>query len=133
MPKQKQTAGRKRFSPEEKAEAVRLLTEEQWTAKDVALHYNCSINAVQNWKAEYKSKDLLPRGTEPYSTEEYQESKSQQTTSSPKAVAPSFDAFVRKYWQDKAVDVLLMKQETSMEIVKHVNEALQYAYDNMQR
>ncbi|MCL2006001.1 MAG: transposase [Planctomycetaceae bacterium] len=127
MPKKAKT-GKRGFSAADKAEAMRLIYEEKWTAKDVALHFNCSANAVQNWKTQHKK--AKPAVFEEFEKDEYD---AEQDMVPVKTVKPvphvSFDAFVRAYWKERAVDVLLMEHAVSAEVTKYVNEALRYAYD----
>lgn len=49
------------------------------------------------------------------------------------AVDHSFEDFARTYWQEgtKAVDVLLMPEETGTLLVRHVNDALRYAWKTL--
>lgn len=70
----------------------------------------------------------------------FDESKQQAPSSKSTTPAPrktddelTFEAFARDYWQEgtKAVDVLLMPAEVSSLLVKHVNEALNYAWETL--
>jgi len=115
---------KKGFGTEQKTEAMRLI-QEGHTQKQVAAQVGCSVASLQSWKKQFATEKPSPRGAK------YEEPKDEVVKSQPSQVP--FDKFVRKYWEGRAVDVLLMESTVSSEIVKRVNEALRYAYDSLQR
>jgi len=128
----KKSVTKKGYPVKTRNEAMRLIFEEKLSMKEVAAQIGCSVNSLQTWKKHYKP--------------EKSESPVRKTTVQPKASQSqpknsvttsqiAFDDFVRNYWNEgtKAVDVLLLPQEISSDIVRYVNEALQYAYDQFRR
>jgi len=113
----------KGFPLKVKKEAMRLIVEEKLPMRTVAERIGCSVNSIQSWKKQYKAKKSKP--------------------STPKSVPPvkqstakiTYEEFVRDYWSGgtKAVDVLLLSPETGQEVVKYVNEALRFAYDQFHK
>ena len=130
MPKKKRK--HKGFTPEKKAEAVRLLQEGN-TLKQVAGQMRCSIAALQNWKKQFAEEaTVAPTRKAKYDAPKMEDVPKAEVAK-PLQARVSYEKFVRRYWEARAVDVLLMEPAVSSEIVKSVNEALRYAYDSLQQ
>ena len=129
---QKKKRKHKGFSPEKKAEAVRLLQEGS-TLKQVAGQVRCSVAALQTWKKQFAAAKTVASAREAKrevsKVEEVPKVEIAKPQSPPRV---PFEKFVRKYWEGRAVDVLLMDPAMSSEVVKCVNEALRYSYDSLQ-
>jgi transposase-like protein len=124
----KKKASRKEFTPEQREAAVQMLYDGS-SYKEVAAEVGCSIASLQVWRKQHvegrktKRKETAPANHTPVADP------------TPQPPAPthkvSFEKFVRKYWEKRAVDVVLMPPEKSAEVVKLINDTLQYAYDNL--
>jgi len=126
----KETSGKKTFSPETKAEALRLLSEEGYTLQQAADKIGCNVNSIQNWRAAAKSgkkksgkrvKKLKRR------------TKSASTTVHADTSHISFEEFVQGYWSKHkdAADVLQLPPDIAPKAVQYVNNVLRYAYDQL--
>ena len=129
---------RKRYSAKEKARAVKMLLDGQYTQKQVAEKFGCTVTSLVTWKKE------IENGSSETVQEESAETNGKGTAqcsldSGCSAKPPqkgTADDFVRKFWNKnyRAVDMLLNpKDVTPEEAVKLVNEALLYAYEHFQK
>jgi transposase-like protein len=124
----KKASVRKSFSPEIKAEALRLIREEGYTAKQAAEYAGCSTFSIQQWKA-----------TEPgaKSAKKSKRRKRKNVVKMTVGITPTekppitFDEFVQEYWNEceGASDVLRLPPDIMPKAVQYVNNVLQYAYD----
>ena len=154
-PKKKST--RHSFSPEVKAEALRLIREDGYTAKQAADYAGCSINAISNWKAaakkngngKAKSAKKIVEDTESAEPTVKAVKKPKKAGKKSKkvtkkaakvvsanvapccAAAVSFDEFVQGYWSEckGATAVLQLPPDLAPQAVEYVNNVLRYAYD----
>ena len=128
---QEMDANRKRYPVKVRKEAVRLLVEEKLSMKQAAERVGCSVNSIQAWKKKYQKSG---RSASPASK---RAAESVAIRRQPKEKEPqvTYEEFVRNYWNGgtKAVDVLLLPPEIGPEVIRYVNEALRYAYDQFQR
>jgi len=128
---------RKTFSEKEKEAAVNMLASGNLTNKLVAKKVGCSIATLQLWKKKYS-----PTGQDDWQDDEWDEEETDAVEEEMAeqcedccCAAKKGDAHdvMRKFWNKnyRAVDMLLSPREVSSEeVVKLVNEALQYAYDH---
>ena len=120
----KEASGRKIYSPEDKAEAIRLLSEEGYTLQQAADHIGCNVNSIQKWKTMAKSgkpgKKRRKKRTHAVKTAIAEPSQ-------------SFDEFVQDYWSGHkdAADVLQLPPDLAPKAVQYVNNVLRYAYDQL--
>ncbi|MCL2624386.1 MAG: transposase [Planctomycetaceae bacterium] len=128
--------GKKHFSAKAKKEAMRLLREEKLSYQQIADQIGCSVTTIKNWKAalpRFKKSSLNPTPTPMDSRRQPNDDKP--TTKREPQV--TYDDFVRGYWNGgggkRAVDVLLLPPEIGPEIVRYVNEALRYGYDQFSK
>jgi transposase-like protein len=147
MPKKK--AIKKSFTPEAKAETLRLIRDEGWTAKQAAELTGCSISAITLWKTEAKAGKFKVAakattngtGTAEPAVKSVKKGKKgkrrrKSTTKGTVATAPiakpsiTFDEFVQGYWKkcDGASDVLRLPPDIMPKAVQYVNNVLRYAY-----
>jgi len=126
-----------------------MLLQKGLTGSLVCERVGCSPASLQNWKKEYNdgkfSLDDLEEGSE-----EKEEEKEKETPppkpSKPKATAStttyqygyshpdtdiSQEAFVKKYWNKKTVSSMMQMPATIDDVVKLINHALEYAYDEL--
>ena len=147
----KKKANRYGFTPEIKAETLRLIRDENYTAKQAAAFAGCSLNAIQNWKADAKAGKIkvavkgTSNGAETAEPTVKAVKKAKKTkrrkrngiTKTTVATAPAekpsitFDEFVQGYWSecDGANDVLRLPADIMPKAVQYVNDVLRYAYD----
>jgi len=147
----KKKANRYGFTPEIKAETLRLIRDENYTAKQAAQYAGCSINAINDWKAAAKVGKIkvAAKGTsngaetaEPAvktvkKAKKTKRRKRNGITRTTVATAPAekpsitFDEFVQGYWSecDGANDVLRLPADIMPKAVQYVNDVLRYAYD----
>ena len=147
----KKTSVRKSFTVETKAEALRLIREEEYTAKQAAEQIGCSVQAIQQWKAAAKSGKIKiaakgnsngAKTTEPVvkSVKKAKKSKrrrrkgvAKQTVATVPTEKPqiTFDEFVQDYWHEypEATDILRLPPDLMPTAVQYVNNVLRYAYD----
>jgi transposase-like protein len=113
----------KNFTAAQKEAALEMLAEGS-TLKQTAENFGCSVASLQAWKKQYSSKPKAAvkhaEHTEPISPVE-----------KPKAQVP-FDKFVRKFWEKRAVELVMMDSAKRDEILDIVNEALRYSYEALQ-
>ena len=143
---------RNSFSPETKAEAMRLIFEEKYTAKQVAETIGCSTFSIQQWKAAAKKNGngkakAAKRTVEDTETVEPTVKKVKKTKKAGKkgkkvtkkaaqvvaaviAPAVSFDEFVQGYWSEckGATAVLQLPPDLAPQAVEYVNNVLRFAY-----
>jgi transposase len=117
---------KKSFTEAQREAAIETLAS-GWTLNETAKAFGCSVASLQSWKKQYRSK---PKTAAKQSVAEHPEPTA--TAEKPKAQVP-FDKFVRKFWEKRAVDMLLMESAKRDEILSIVNEALQYAHDTLQK
>ena len=141
---------KKSFSPEIKAEALRLIREEGYTAKQAAEYAGCSVQAIQQWKAAAKSGKMKAAAKETTNGTKTAEPAVKSAKKAKKGkrrrkgikkttvvTAPAekplitFDEFVQDYWNEceGASDVLCLPPDIMPKAVQYVNDVLQYAYD----
>ena len=113
---------KKTFSPETKAEALRLIFEEGYTLQQAADHIGCNVNSIQKWKATSKKarKKAVKRSKKKVSR-------------SITVATGTFDEFVQNYWRDHAdaAEVLQLPPDLAPKAVQYVNNVLRYAYDQL--
>jgi len=147
----KKKANRYGFTPEIKAEALRLIRDENYTAKQAAEHVGCSESAIQLWKADAKAGKIkvAANGTsngaetaEPAvkpakiakKTKRGRRKGVKKTTI---AIAPAekpiitFDEFVQDFWRDhpEAMNIMCLPPDITPKAVQYVNDVLRYAYN----
>jgi len=145
MAKKKKAPNRYGFTPEIKAEALRLIREEKYTAKQAAEYAGCSLAAVQQWKAAAKAgkikvatngADTAVPATKSVKKAKKTKRRRKGTAKTTIAVAPSvkpaitFDEFVQGYWSEckGAADVLYLPPDITPKAIQYVNNVLRYAY-----
>ena len=148
----KKNANRYGFTPEIKAEALRLIRDERYTAKQAAEYAGCSLNAIQNWKAEANAGKIkvVAKGTsnegdtaEPTVKAVKKAKKTKRgrrkgvkkttvATTAP-AVKPiiTFDKFVQGFWSEypEAMDIMRLPPDITPKAVQYINDVLRYAYN----
>jgi len=147
----KKAPNRYGFTPEIKTEALRLIRDESYTAKQAAEYAGCSVNAIHNWKAESKAGKIkvaamgTSNGTETAETAGKSAKKTKKTkrrkrkgvtmttvakTATEKS-SISFDEFVHGYWSEYkgASDILRLPADIMPKAVQYVNDVLRYAYN----
>ena len=142
----KKASNRYGFTPETKAEALRLIREEKYTAKQAAEYAGCSLAAIQQWKAAAKSGKIKVAvngagAAEPAvksvkkarKTKRRRKGTTKKTVAVASAVKPviTFDEFVQSYWSkcDGASDILRLPADIMPKAVQYVNGVLRYAYN----
>jgi len=150
----KKASTKKSFTPEEKTEAVRLITQGNYTLKQAAAEMGCSVASLQNWKkaadmettaeptvkstkkrGKKKTKKALKKATKksakkvakaPWQTKGV-------TGTAPVGQPPiSFDEFAQGYWRlPEASGILSLPSDIIPEAVQYVNNVLWYAYDRL--
>jgi len=119
----------RRFTEEEKAKAIALYQSGEYTQQQAADAVGCSMFSLQDWiKAAKKGKNGKKNGKKLGRPANGQKPKAVEveTTAAPKS------DIVRQFWgkNNRAVDMLLdPKDISSADVVKLVNEALQFAQD----
>jgi transposase-like protein len=121
----KKKNNKKIFTEAQRAAALEMVAEGS-TLKQTADHFGCSVASLQAWKKRYgsKAKTAVKRAVE----KTHNPPEPTVPLEKPKAQVP-FDKFVRKFWEKRAVDVVLMDSAKRDEILDIVHEALQYSYD----
>lgn len=123
---------------------MRLITEEGFTMKQAADKIGCSVNAIQNWKAQYKNSDGVTPSFPKKAAKSAKGKKGSKKianryvqgnagTAVAKGTQVAFDAFVRNFWSKhaKAAEVLLLPPEIAPEAVRYINDVLRYAYKQL--
>jgi transposase-like protein len=129
---------RKTFSEKVKEKAVQLMLDGELSQKQIAQKFGCSVPSLQQWR---KALQNIEAEQEEWSEEEYVEESDevetvQKSIPSPAPKKGTADELVRQFWNKsfRAVDMLLTPKDVSSdEVVKLVNEALNYAYDHSQK
>ena len=148
----KKKATKKSFTPEIRAEAMRLIFEENYTAKQAAETIGCSTFSIQQWKAAAKkngkkSATKVVADTESAEPTVKKVKKTKKASKKGKKVAKktaqvvsadvaaakpliSFDEFAQGYWSEceGAADVLCLPPDIAPKAVEYVNNVLRYAY-----
>ena len=150
----KKKATKKSFTPEIRAEAMRLIFEENYTAKRAAETIGCSTFSIQQWKAAAKKNGkakVAKKTVEDTSSVEPTVKKVKKTKKASKKgkkvakkaakvvsvdvaaaniPAISFDEFAQGYWSEceGAADVLCLPPDIAPKAVEYVNNVLRYAY-----
>jgi transposase-like protein len=121
----KKNGKKKNFTEAQKEAAVEMIAEGSSLAQ-TAKAFDCSVASLQSWKKLYggKAKSPAKKSVEEHPVPAVPLEK-------PKAQV-SYDKFVRKFWEKRAVDVLLMDSTKRDEILNFVNDALQYSYETLQ-
>lgn len=146
----KKASSRYGFTPEIKAEALRLILKDGYTAKQAAEYAGCSLAAIQQWKAAAKSgktKAAAKKTTTEADTAETavksvrkvkktkrrRKGVAKTAVATAPAVKPSitFDEFVQNYWSEYegASDVLRLPADIMPKAVQYVNDVLRYAHE----
>jgi transposase-like protein len=140
----KKKTNRYGFTPEIKAETLRLIREEGYTQKQAAEFAGCSINAINDWKKAAKAGKIKvatngAKTPEPAAKSVKKAKRKRRkgikakTVGTAPAVKPSitFDEFVQDYWSEYkgAGDVLRLPADIMPKAVQYVNNVLRYAYD----
>ena len=146
MVTKRKASGRKSFTGEAKAEALRLLRE-GYTRKDVAAQIGCSTAALQLWKVEAKAGKIKVATNAVGATEsavkpakKIKKTKKRRRKNMAKTTvvrAPAtkslitFDEFVQEYWSEcpAATDIMRLSPDLMPTAVRYVNNVLRYAYD----
>ena len=129
------------FTPAQKAKAMQLLNE-GWTAAEVCEEIGCSPASLQNWKKEFKE-GKISLSDLPLSDDEEEEQEENplrsKTTCSPghhsklpsRLSGTSKEDLINRYWQYRTVGAVMKMPETIDEVIKLINHALSYAYDEL--
>jgi len=142
----KKASSRYGFTPEIKAEALRLIREEKYTAKEAAEYAGCSLAAIQQWKVAAKAGKIKVATNGAESAEPAVKSvkktrktrrRRKGTTVSTATTAPAvkpmitFNEFVQDYWSEypSAMDVMRLPVNITPKAVEYVNNVLRYAYN----
>ena len=148
MATKRKASAKKTFSPEEKAEAVRLLTDENYTLKRAASAVGCSVASLQNWKKAIEggttTEPTAPSVKRVKKTRKTKKSKRRQRkgmTVSAVGTAPTgksaitFDEFAQGYWSEcaGAADILSLPPGITPQAIQYVNNVLRYAYDRFHK
>jgi len=138
MATKKTTFVRKSYSPETKAEALRLILEEGYTAKQVADQMGCSVNSVQNWKATEPTAKSAKKGKKSRKAKKAKRQQKDVAVTTAGAVSAkkplvSFDEFVQGYWSEcaGAMDIMRLSPDITPQAVEHINNVLRYAYNRL--
>jgi len=120
-------SGRKTYSPETKAEAIRLLFEEGYTIDQTAAQIGCSINSIQKWKAAAKAGRKIKK---------VRRRRRRRGVAAPAVTGQppfTFEEFVQNYWSEHtdAADVLRLPPDLAPKAVQYVNNVLRYAYEQL--
>ena len=114
-----------------------MLFEENVSLRQIAEKIGCSLNTIKAWKAKHlKSKKAgSPAPKQTLKTAAPQRQPKDNKSPGVKEPPVAFDNFVRNYWNEgtRAVDVLLLPHPIGPDVVRYVNEALQYAYDRLHK
>jgi transposase-like protein len=147
----KKTASRYGFTPEIKAEALRLIRDEGWTAKQAAELSGCTVSAIQQWKAAAKAgkikvaakKTVNGAGTAEPAAKSVKKAKKKRgrrkgaaaTAGAAPVTKPTitFDEFVQDYWKKcpGASDVLRLPPDITPKAIEYVYDVLRYAYGRL--
>jgi transposase-like protein len=119
----KKKNGKKNFTEAQREAALEMLAEGS-TLKQTAENFGCSVASLQSWKKQCSSK---PKAAVQHAEPPVPIS----PVEKPKAQVP-FDKFVRKFWEKRAVELVMMDSAKRDEILDIVNDALQYAHDTLQ-
>ena len=143
----KKASDRYGFTPEIKAEALRLIRDEKYTAKEAAEYAGCSLAAIQQWKAAAKAGKIKVAANGAETAEPVVKSvkkakktkrrRRKATTVSTVAITTvakpmiTFDEFVQGYWSEypEAMDVMRLPVDIMPKAVEYVNNVLRYAYN----
>lgn len=136
---EKEKAGRKSYTAEEKAQALQMLKEGA-TLKAVIEKFNCAAASIQNWKKQAKEKGedvssvpgvkkAAKKAAKKTGKKPGRKKKAVHTAGSPQHITGGSDAFIRDYWKgSKAIDILMAHPDSGAEIIKLVNEGLAHSY-----
>lgn len=146
----KKASGRNGFTPETKAEALRLIRDEGYTLMQAAEYAGCSVAAITLWKREVKSGKIKVAARETSKEAMVAEptvmsaKKTRKTRRRRKAIAKTtvattstvkpaitFEKFVQNYWSESkgASDVLRLPADIMPKAIQYVNDVLRYAYN----
>ena len=119
---------KKVFTPEIKAETLRLIAEENYTLQQAADHAGCSVASIQSWKAGTPSGKKRKKSSKKLH-------KSKHAVKASAHSHDSFEEFVQEYWRKHkdAGDVLQLPPDIAPKAVQYVNNVLRYAYDVLHR
>ena len=141
----KKKAVKKSFTPEAKAEALRLISEGH-TRKEVAAQIGCSTAAIQLWKVEAKSGKIKAAAKSAESvkpaaksvkkakkTKRRRKGVRKTTVATTPAAKPliTFDEFVQGYWSGckGAMDIMRLPPDVTPKAIQYIHEVLRYAYN----
>lgn len=123
---------KKSFSPEAKAEALEMLANGS-TLKQTSEHIGCSVATLQTWK---KSTKTGKKAKAAKKTAKKSEKVAEHVEPQPaECDAASFESFIREYWcqENRGKELLKSKPLEGFDLFFRINEALQYAYDHLNR
>ena len=136
----------RRFSDKEKAKALKLWQSGQYTQQQVADEIGCSIFSLKDWikaakngesaNAECDKENGSPAKVKGHPPKAKGRKPKVVTSDVAEKSEQAKDDIVRLFWSKnfRAVDMLLNPKDfSSEEVVKLVNEALQFAYDRFQK
>jgi len=120
---------KKVFSHAQKTKAIQLL-DEGWKASEVIEKIGCSPASLQNWKRDYNEGKLCLPTPDDEEADEEQPVHHKATYTPPKPVVhrESKEDFIKRYWRTQSVETVMDMPETIDEVVKLVNDALEYVY-----
>jgi transposase-like protein len=145
MAKKKKTS-RYGFTPEIKAETLRLIREEGYTQKQAAEFAGCSINAINDWKKAAGKTKVAANGADTVepavkSVKKGKKTKRRRKGTTKAAVvatpvgklSTTFDKFAQNYWSEHkgAMDIMRLPPDMMPKAVQYVNDVLQYAYGRL--
>jgi len=128
----KSKSTRKSFSDDVKAEALEML--KVATLKSTADFYGCSVAALQQWKAKYKSakKGKTARSVKKSRYVKKTRPVTGAVSRTKIADTAAYERFVREYWQQSGkVDNGTFT--ISFDVFFATNEALRYAYEHFNK
>ena len=133
-----------RYSPEVHQEAIRLLSEQNLSAAEVAAKLGCSYWSVVNWRKKEERIRGMRIGKRVRKRTRGKERGEEDKTPAPLPTSPApleksprpstdFDTFVKNFWNKgtRAVDVLLLPPEIGPKVLNYINEALKYGFETL--
>jgi transposase-like protein len=130
---------RKRYSEKDKQKAVQMLLSEQYTQKQVAEKFGCSVGSLLTWRDALQEEKLVAdmkaeaAVMEAKIVEEEEQKRAQRCQ---ELHLGKVHELKKLFWGDdsRAVNMLLTPADiTPNEVVKLVNEALEYAYNHAKK
>jgi transposase-like protein len=155
-PGYEEASGRKSYTHEEKMAAVRLITEDGYTAQQAADKVGCSLASITNWKRDFKEAQMVSTikqegraaaekriADEEAATKRVTKKSAKKGTRKgtkkgakrvTKSGRPSLTDFVQGYWDSraKAAEANGASQDISFREIPKITDALQYAYQKLE-